>query len=155
MNDKHYVTRDGLEKLKEELRHGIDVRRKEIADKLKAAIEMGDLSENAAYSDAKDEQAFLEGRIRELENIISNAVVIEDEARASNKTVQLGKKVTIKNGGKEKVFTIVGSNEANPLEGKISNHSPIGQAILGRKLGEEIDIAVPKGVMKYKILKIE
>lgn len=154
MSETHYLTPEGLEKLKKELEESKTIKRKEIASKIQAAIEMGDLSENAAYHDAKDEQAFLEGRIREIENILNNAEVI-DESQKKKDEVIIGSKVVIECEGKKMEYVIVGSNEANPLEGKISNESPIGQALLGKKKKEKVQIAVPKGVMDCVIKSVE
>ena len=153
MEEKKYLTKEGLEKLKKELDYLKNVRRKEVIRKIEKAVEMGDLSENAEYQEAKEEQAFIEGKILELENILKNATLIED--KQGNNIVKIGHKIVVQRGKTLKTFQIVGSNEADPLEGKISNESPLGKAFLGRKKGEEIEVETPQGKIKYKILEIE
>lgn len=147
-----YTTQEGLNKLKEELHHLKTVRRREAADRIEKAKELGDLSENAEYAEAKDELAFIEGRIIELEDYVNRSVVISHEA--SDK-VTLGSKVTLKIKDKEKVYTIVGPNEANPAEGLISNETPLAHALLGRGKGETVEVKAPSGTVKYSIIKIE
>ena len=152
-----YITKEGLEKLKQELDYLKTTKRKEIAERLKQAIAFGDLSENAAYHEAKEAQAFMEGRILELEEIVRNAVIISN---GKNKdAVNIGSTVALEMVAcdkKEKFkFTIVGMQEANPSEGKISNESPLGKALLGRKKDETVEVDTPTGKIKYKILKIE
>lgn len=150
-----YLTKDGLTKFKQELKDLKTVKRKEIASRIQDAKELGDLSENAEYAEAKNEQAFSEGRIIELENIIKNATVInEDNHTNGNDVVHIGATVTIKNEDGEKQYTIVGSNEVNPLKGFISNESPLGQALIGRKVGDKLELRAPKGLVEYKILKV-
>ena len=151
------VTKDGYKKLKEELDYLRNVKRREIADRIKEAISYGDLSENSEYEEAKNEQAFVEGRIVELENMIKNAQIISDDKSGQN-TVQIGTTVTVQNitenDGPE-TYTIVGSTEADPIESKISNESPIGSAILGKTKGDTVKVKVPAGMFEYKILKIK
>lgn len=151
------ITREGLEKLVEELRYLKEVRRKEVAERIREAISYGDLSENSEYEESKNEQAFLEGRILELEEKIKHAKIIDERAKKAA-IVQIGSHVMLQNLSsktkKESEFTIVGSTEADPLNHKISNESPIGRAILERKAGEIVRVNVPAGVMQYKILKI-
>lgn len=147
-----YVTKDGLAKLKAELKQLKTVKRKEIAGRIQEAKELGDLSENAEYAEAKTEQAFIEGRIIELENTLKNASVISEEA--SGEVVQIGSTVMLKAGDTDKQYTIVGSNEADPSKGLISNESPLGQAFLGKKVGDIVEVKVPKGVVKYKVIKV-
>jgi len=147
-----YTTQEGLNKLKEELRHLKSVRRKEVAARIEKAKELGDLSENAEYAEAKDELAFIEGRILELEDYINRSVVISHEA--SDKVI-LGSKVTVRTKDKEKVYTIVGPNEANPAEGFISNETPLAQALLGKKKDDQTEVKAPSGMIKYSIIKIE
>lgn len=149
-----YVTKERLEKIKEELEDLKTNKRLEIANKIQEAQEMGDLSENAAYSDAKEEQGFLEGRILELEKMIQNAMIIEEEPAGKEKVVRVGSKVKVKNE-REHEFIIVGSDEADPASGKISNESPLGQAFLGKKVKQEVEVQVPKGTIRYKIISIE
>lgn len=151
------VTKAGLEKLKTELKEFKDVRRKEVAARLKEAIAYGDLSENSEYEEAKNEQAFVEGRIVELERMISNAKIITDDKRGED-TVQIGTTVTVQNvteNDDPETYTIVGSTEADPVEHKISNESPIGSAILGKAKNDMVKVKVPAGVFEYKILKIK
>jgi transcription elongation factor GreA len=151
------VTKAGLAKLKEELAEYKDVRRKEVAARLKEAIAYGDLSENAEYEEAKNEQAFVEGRIVELEKMIKNAKIISDD-KSGQETVQIGTTVTVQNiteNDDPESYTIVGSTEADPIESKISNESPIGSAILGKTKGDVVKVKVPAGVFEYRILKIK
>jgi len=151
----NYLTKEGLEKLKKELEYLKTVKKKEIAERLRHAISFGDLKENAAYSEAKDAQAFLEGRILDLEALINGAVVIKKGAKDK---AQIGSNVTISQIGKdfsEEKFTIVGSAEADPLAGRISADSPMGKIMLGLKQGNTFKINTPEGKIKYKIIKIE
>ncbi len=154
MNKKKIViTQEGLAKLQSELEELLSVRRREIAGKIKRAREMGGTENNAEYDDAKNEQAFVEGRILTLENIVKNAVVIESPALPG--VVEFGNKVLIQNqDGKIDQFTIVGSAEANPVEGKISNESPVGQALLDRKVGDEVQVPTPAGMLKLTIIEV-
>jgi transcription elongation factor GreA len=150
----YYLSAEALEKLKQELNNLKTVRRPDVVDRIHKAIQLGDLSENAEYSDAKEEQGFIEGRILELENMIRNAVIINEEN--NSQSVKIGSTVIIKSAeGKTKEYSIVGSNEAAPALGKISNESPIGQALLGTKKGEEVEISTPRGTIKYKITEIK
>jgi transcription elongation factor GreA len=153
MNNKPaYLSKDGLEQIRQELEELVNVRRAEVAARIHEAKEHGDISENAEYEDAKNEQAFVEGRIQSLSALIKNAVVIEENHSTTH--VQIGSTVTIQSDdGKEK-FTIVGSAEAAPAEGRISNESPVGRALLGRKKGDTIIVTVPAGDTSYKILSI-
>jgi len=154
MNEKKImITQEGLAKLKSELEELLSVRRREVAGKIKRAREMGGTENNAEYDDAKNEQAFVEGRILTLENIVKNAVVIESPALPG--VVELGNKVLIQNqDGKIDQFTIVGSAEANPVDGKISNESPVGQALLDRKVGDEVEVPTPAGMLKLTIIEV-
>jgi len=149
----HVITKEGYDKLKEELDQLINIKRKEIADRIEKAKELGDLSENAEYSEAKDAQAFNEGRIAEITATLKNSTVVKT-SRSKTK-VSLGSKITIKTGNKQKQYTIVSFNEADPLEGKISNESPLGLAFLNKKQGEIVIVNTPKGEVKYRILEIE
>lgn len=146
-----FVSTDGLVKLREELDDLINVQRRKIAAALKEAKEFGDLSENASWDDAKERQAFIEGRISEIENILKHSVAIE---KSTGDKVSIGSTVHVELENGEQKFEIVGSTEANPEEGKISNESPIGRALLGRKPGDEVDVEVPAGTMTYKIKKV-
>lgn len=148
-----YLTTEGVDKLKEELEDLVHNKRAEIAARLKEAKEYGDLSENIQWDDAKDQQAFIEGRIAEIENILKHSSLIEQVKGSS--TVALGSTVHLELEDGIQRYTIVGSTEANPEEGKISNESPIGRALMGRKPGEEIEVQVPSGMLKYKITKVE
>lgn len=151
------VTKAGLDKLKAELKEFQEVRRKGVAERLKEAIAYGDLSENSEYEEAKNEQAFVEGRIVELEQMIINAQIITD-AKASQGTVQIGTTVTVQNvteNDEPETYTIVGSTEADPVEHKISNESPIGSALLGKEKNDLVKVKVPAGIFEYKILKVK
>ena len=147
------ITQEGLARLQSELEHLLSVRRQEVAAKIKRAREMGGTENNAEYDDAKNDQAFVEGRILLLENIVRNAVAIESPA--SPGVVELGNKVLIENqDGKIEQFTIVGSAEANPVGGRISNESPVGKALLGKRIGDEVEVPTPAGVLKLRILEV-
>lgn len=152
------ITKEGLAKLVEELNFLKEVKRKEVAERLKEAISYGDLSENAEYEEAKNEQAFVEGRILELEEKVKYALIIDESAK-KGVIVQLGSKVVIQNmSGKSKIeeeYTIVGSTEADPINHKISNVSPVGKALLDRRSGEVVKVAAPSGVIEYKIVKVK
>lgn len=152
------VTKEGLEKLKEELNFLKEVKRKEVAERLKEAISYGDLSENAEYEEAKNEQAFTEGRIFELEEKVKYAKIIDEKAK-KGASVQLGSRVVIQNLSSktkaEEEFTIVGSTEADPINHKISNVSPVGQSLMDREAGETVKVHAPGGMMEYKILKVQ
>lgn len=151
------VTKEGYQKLVEELAHLKDVKRKEVASRIKEAISYGDLSENSEYEEAKNEQAFVEGRILELEEKVKNAKIISDSTKITQ-TVQLGTTVHLKNLSKDKsdieVYTIVGSTEADPFEGRISNESPVGSMLLDKKKGEKVKITIPAGHVEYEIVKM-
>ncbi len=148
------LTKDGYDKLVEKLNYLKSVRRIEVAERLKAAIALGDLSENSEYDDAKNEQAFLEGEILDLEKKIRNSDIIKNE---SSDTVQMGSKVTVLDTEleEEETYMVVGSTEADPDEFKISNESPLGSAILGGKKGSIVEVHAPAGIIKYKIVDIK
>jgi transcription elongation factor GreA len=149
------LTPEGLANLKSELEHLSTVRRREVAARIKEAREFGDISENAEYDDAKNEQAMLESRIAQLEDKLRSATVI-DASDLGTDVVGIGSIVHVKDsGGKSSKYTIVGSAEANPAEMKLSNESPIGKALLGRKRGEEVVVTTPKGERTLKITKID
>ena len=153
MNNKPaYLTKEKLEELRAELDDMVNVKRAEVATRIHEAKEHGDITENAEYEDAKNEQAFVEGRIQALSALIKNAVVIDENHSTTH--VQIGSTVTIRSQDGKESFTIVGSAEAAPAEGKISNESPVGRALLGRKKGEEVTVSVPAGDYTYKILSI-
>ena len=153
MNNKpSYLSREGLEALRRELEEMTNVRRAEVAGRIHDAKEHGDLSENAEYEDAKNEQAFVEGRIQTLEALIKNATIIEDNHSTDH--VQIGSTVAVESPDGSETFTIVGSAEAKPTEGRISNESPVGRALLGKRKGEKVLVRVPAGDFTYKIVKI-
>jgi transcription elongation factor GreA len=152
-----FVTKEGLKKLKEEYEHLKTVRRKEVAQRLKEAISYGDLSENNEYEEAKNDQAFIEGRILELEQKIKSAkVIVEKTGDKRTKDANIGSNVTIKSTSddKEETFTIVGATEANPFENKISNESPIGKALLTRVKGDTVKVTTPSGLVEYEVIKV-
>ena len=156
--DKHvYLTKEGLEKLQQDLENMKTVRRKEVAERLKQAIGFGDLSENSEYDDAKNEQAFIEGEIQRMEEILINVVVIEDGAKVDDGTITIGSKVVIRFVGddEEEEYKIVGTVEADPMNNRISNESPVGKAIIGHKAGDIVDIEVPTGIVQYEIVKVD
>lgn len=149
-----FLTRQGLKKLEEELAFLRTVRRAEVADRLHNAMEDGELIENAEYEDAKNEQAFVEGRILTLENMLSNAVVIEDDGPEG--VVRLGSVVTVReDGGKPERYHIVGAAEANPREGRISNESPLGKALMDRKVSDVVKVNAPAGVLTFTVVGID
>jgi transcription elongation factor GreA len=155
MSDQSYLTVEGAEKIKAELTELKGPRRTELAQRLRSAIQMGDLSENADYHKAKEDQGFLEGRIKELEYLLHNAVIV-DISEVSTDSVQVGTRITIQEEGEEpETYQMVGANEADPPNGRISNESPIGQALFGKKAGETAIAHTPGGQIKFKILKIE
>lgn len=155
MSDTSYLTEDGAAELRRELEELKTVKRVELAAKLKEAISQGDLSENADYADAKEQQAFLEGRISYLEGVLNSAQIIKTGDAAPKmpaNVVTLGSEVTVQEDGESpEVYTIVGAAEANPREGKISNESPLGRALLGRKVNEKVQVDAPSGKLTFKI----
>ena len=150
------LTAEGLIKLEDELNNLRTVRRQEVAERLKVAISYGDISENSEYDDAKSEQAFIEGRILELEQMI-NTAIIDDTANKKKGVVSLGSVVVVKDmeTGEEEVYTIVGTTEADPFENRISNESPVGAAILGQKVNTVVQVNTPVGELAYKIVKVD
>ncbi len=147
------ITQEGYNKLKEEHDYLSTVRRKEIAERIERAKELGDLSENAEYSEAKDAQALNEGRILELMNILKNVTIVNKTTDSEH--IVMGSKVAVEIDGKKKEYTIVSFNEADPLNGLISNESPLGVAFIGRKKGEKVAVETPRGLMNYKIVKVD
>lgn len=149
------LTQEGYNKLEEEVEFLKTVRRKEVAERIKVAISFGDLSENAEYDEAKNEQAQVEERIMKLENMIRKAVII-DESQIDLNVVTIGSIVKVNDVefDEEVEYTIVGSAEADPYDGKISNESPVGRALLGKTVGDEVDVQVPDGIAKFKIIEI-
>ncbi len=154
-NQPTYMTPEGLQKVKDELHHLITVRRREVAQMIAEAKAEGDLSENAGYDEAKTAQGFLEGRITELEYVVTHAQIIEDNAPTN--TVGIGRTVIVREVGTdfEETYTIVGSREADPTNGRISNESPMGKALLGKKKSNKVAITTPGGNVKFEILRIE
>ena len=148
-----YVSAEGLHKLEEELEHLRTARRKEVAERIHAAMEFGDYSENSELEDAKNEQAFVEGRIMTLEQMLKNAVVIDQNGHHDK--VELGSHIVVEVDGEREKYVVVGSAEANPGEGKISNESPVGRALLGHRAGDKVKAVVPSGVLELKILQVK
>jgi transcription elongation factor GreA len=158
MSDQTFLTREGLKKLEEELNYLRTVRRAEVAERLHDAQEDGELIENAEYEDAKNEQAFVEGKILTLEALLSNAVIIKDKDKAAHGgVVAIGSRVTVKEngGGRPEVYELVGAAEADPKQGRISNESPLGKALLGRKVGDEVKVNAPAGTLSFRVAAIE
>lgn len=153
MDTSAYLTQEGFDKLKAEHEFLIQVRRKELATRIQEAKELGDLSENAEYQEAKTEQGFNEGRIEELDNTLKHAVIIKNGQAGD--AVQVGSSVEATSAGKTLTFHIVGSNEADPFAGKISNESPLGKALLGKRVGESVAVPTPKGPSVYAIASIK
>lgn len=154
-NKQHVLTKDGLEKRRDELEHLKIVRRKEIAEKIKIAMSFGDLSENSEYDEAKNEQAKVEARIADLEAMLKNVKVI-DEKELNTKKIHVGSKVKLKDLELNETceYRIVGSSEANPLDGLISDESPVGMALLGHKTKDTVEVQTPGGTIQYSIMKI-
>lgn len=156
MAEKQFIlTAEGLKKIEQKFDHLKSVRRREVAERIKQAIEFGDISENSEYEDAKNEQAFIEGEIITLEKMLRNSKLI-DEDEVGTDVVSIGATVVLKDleFGDELEYAIVGSAEADPAELKISNESPVGQAILGQKIGSVVEVNVPAGILKYEVLEI-
>lgn len=151
MAKNFHLTKEGLGELEKE-RDELKVRRLAVAEKLKAAKEMGDLSENSDWASAQDEYKFIEGRVDEIEHILQNATIIKSPK--GTKVIQLGSTVTVQQNGKNFSYSIVGSLESNPEDGKISDESPIGKALMGKKVGESAQIKTPAGLSAFKITKI-
>lgn len=157
MSDKEVIlTQDGLKKLEDELENLKSVKRREVAERIKVAIGYGDISENSEYEDAKNEQAFIEGRIITLEKMLRNARIINADEIGTD-IVSVGSTVLVKDleFGDEMEYTIVGSAESNPLENRISNESPVGSSLLGKSKGAKVDVTVPAGVLQYEIIEIK
>ena len=155
MTQPIYLSREGLEKLKSELEHLRTVRRHDAAEQIQQSRERGGTVSNAEYEEAKNELAFTEGRILTLDNLVNNAVII-DERETAAETVEVGSTVNVKDqNGKNFQYSITGSAEADPSQGKISNVSPIGKSLLGKRIGEVTEVNVPSGKIKLEILKIQ
>lgn len=153
MSKKYLLTAEGLQKLNDELKELITKKRPDVIERIREAAAHGDLSENADYAQAREEQSFIEGRILEIEDMIKNAEIIS--TGGNHNSVSIGSTTVIKANGQERKYTIVGSNEANPKEGKISNESVVGKALLGRKNHEKFKVSTPAGEMDYEIVSIE
>lgn len=154
MSNVQYVSAEGLERLKQELHELKTVKRREAAGRIEVAKALGDLSENAEYHEAKDALALLENRIFEIETIVKDAQVIEYQT-AKKGVVHVGSTVVVEVRNQTKTFMIVGSNEADPASGKISNESPIGLSLLGAKVGEMVDVTTPAGTIEYRIVQVD
>ncbi len=150
-----YLTKEGEEELRKELKELIEIRRPELAQKLKEAVAQGDLKENADYHDAKEQQGFFEGRIQHIEAILRNAIIITDVGPSDE--VRIGSTVVIREDGtdEDEEYKIVGTAEANPKERKISQRSPIGAALIGKKKGKKFKVETPGGVIKFKVIDIK
>ncbi|RKP45393.1 transcription elongation factor GreA [Cohnella endophytica] len=157
MSDKEVLlTQDGLKRLEDELENLKSVKRREVAERIKVAIGYGDISENSEYEDAKNEQAFIEGRIITLEKMLRNARIINSD-EIDLETVSIGSKVVVEDleFGDTMEYSIVGTAESDPLNNKISNESPVGKAIIGKKKGTTVEVSVPAGIIQYKIVDIK
>lgn len=156
MNEELLVTQEGYDRIVAEHDELVSVKRAEVAERIKEAISYGDISENAEYDSAKNEQAELEERIHELEEMLRKAKIVSEEEMKGDK-VNIGLKVTVKDidTGDKEVFSIVGATESDPFSGKISTESPVGKALIGKKKGETVAVEIPDGVINYKIMKIE
>jgi transcription elongation factor GreA len=154
--NKTYLTAEGAQKLRDELKFLVEVKKPELAERLRAAIQQGDLSENADYTAATEEQSFLEGRILALERMLGEAEIIEESAKATGE-VRMGSRVTVQEDGfaEQETFQIVGAAEADPVAGRISNVSPLGHALIGKRVGAKVRVSTPGGVSSFKILQIE
>jgi transcription elongation factor GreA len=156
MEDKPVlISKEGLRKLEGELEHLLHVRRPQVADRIRAARDFGDIAENAEYTEAKNEQSLVEGRILTLESMVRNAVLIEEEPRAGKGVIGVGATVRVRSDDGDECYAIVGPAEADPLEGRISNESPLGRALLGHKAGDEVQWTMPNGqASRVKIVKV-
>ncbi len=152
MSKKYLLTQEGLVKLNDELKILITEKRKDVIERIREAAAHGDLSENADYAQAREEQSFIEGRIQEIEDMIKNAEIITHSTQTNN--VSIGSTVVVKVEGAERTYSIVGSNEANPGAGKISNESTVGKALLGKKVGDKVSVSTPAGDKEYEIASI-
>lgn len=153
MDENKVFTQEGLDNLKRELDELKNVKRKEVADRIKSAKEFGDLSENAEYQEAKEQQAYIEGRIIQLDNLIKSGVVAV--SGGDKQTIGIGSHVEVEKNGQKMTFTIVGSTEADPVNKKISHESPLGQALINHKVGDEVEVKLPNGIAVYKIVVVK
>ena len=156
MNDKLYLTSEGAARLKAELEQLKGPARQEISERLRSAIQMGDLSENADYHKAKEDQGFLEGKIMELEYLLKNATIIEQKDSGPREVVEVGARITVMEEGEApESYLIVGAKEADPRNGRISHVSPIGSALMGRRVGDRVEVQTPGGALWLEIIEIE
>ena len=155
MAKQNLLTDEGLKAYEEELEQLKTVKRKEIAEKIKVALSFGDLSENSEYDEAKNDQAILEARIAQIEEILKNATII-DESELNNELIHIGSVVKLRDCefGEEVEYQIIGSNEANPFEGKLSDESPVGAALLGHRVGDTVEVDTPDGMIRFVVLEI-
>lgn len=153
-NKKIYLTKEGLSELKKEYDELVNIKRPDVLSRVSQARNMGDLAENAEYAASREELSFIDGRIDELEGLLKEAVVIRPNTRASSHLVKLGSTVTLHTKGKKEVFTVVGEWEADPKEKKISHESPLGKALIGKKVGEKVEVEAPAGQISYTIVSV-
>lgn len=149
-----FITKQGFLKLKNELNFLKRKKRLEVAERIKDALSIGDISENAEYAEAKEEQAFVEGRVVEIENILRTASLIDESTPIEKTSVYIGCALEVKSGETSRKFFVVGKGEGDPLKGQISSDSPIGQALIGRRVGEEVEVPTPLGTKRYKVMRI-
>jgi transcription elongation factor GreA len=154
-NKKIYLTKEGLAELKKEYDELVNIKRPDVLARVTQARNMGDLSENAEYVAAREELTFIDGRVDELEVILKDAVIIRDNIKAANHAIKLGSTVTLHVNGKKEVFTVVGEWEADPMNKKISHESPLGKGLLGKKVGEKVQVEAPAGKITYSIVSIK
>jgi transcription elongation factor GreA len=155
-NQPNYLTPEGKQRLEEELLHLTTTKRKELAERLHFAIKQGDLSENADYIATKEEQGFVEGRIQTIEATLRNVVIIEENRLEAHTSVQIGSKITVREGDEEpEMYWLVGPAEADPRKGKISHESPLGKALMGKRVGDVVQVEAPAGTFAFKIVGIE
>lgn len=154
-NKKIYLTKEGLSELKREYDELTAKKRPDVLSRVTQARNMGDLSENAEYAAAREELTFIDGRIDELETLLKQAIVIRENGKASNHAIKLGSTVTLNSNGKKEVFTVVGEWEADPTTKKISHESPLGKALLGRKVGEKVQVEAPAGKLTYAVVGVK
>lgn len=156
MNKKIYLTKEGIGELKKEHEGLVKAKRPDVLTRVSQARNLGDLSENAEYIAAREELSFIDGRIEELEELLKQATIIREDTAKGNgkKTVRLGSKVTLHKDGKREMFTVVGEWEADPMEKKISHESPLGKALLGKKVGDDVEVEAPAGIIRYTIVTV-
>lgn len=152
---KIYLTKEGLAELKREYDELVNKKRPEVLERVTRARNMGDLSENAEYAASREELTFIDGRVDELEIILKQAVIIRESVKTSNSAIKLGSTVTLHSNGKKEIFTVVGEWEADPTNKKISHESPLGKVLLGKKVGEKVQVEAPAGKITYSIISIK